>query len=89
MARAAAAVPALEAARPTQAFVATWPILDDGLPCVGAVSSIPGYFEAVTDYGVTLAPLIGRSLAEEVLGRPSDPLLDPFRADRFTASHSP
>jgi glycine/D-amino acid oxidase-like deaminating enzyme len=89
MARAAAAVPALEAARPTQAFVATWPILDDGLPCVGAISSIPGYFEAVTDYGVTLVPLIGRSLAEEVLGRPGDPLLDPFRADRFAASHSP
>jgi glycine/D-amino acid oxidase-like deaminating enzyme len=89
MALAAAAVPALAAARPTTAVVAAWPILDDGLPCVGAVSSIPGYFEAVTDYGVTLAPLIGRSLAEEMLDRPGDPLLDPFRADRFTDSGSP
>jgi glycine/D-amino acid oxidase-like deaminating enzyme len=80
---AAAAVPALAAARPIEARVAAWPLTDDGLPSVGAVAGIPGYVEAVTDYGVTLAPLIARSLANEMLGAPGNPLLEPFRPDRF------
>ena len=77
-------VPALAAAQAVAARVASWPILDDGLPCVGAVSAVPGYFEAVTDYGVTLAPLIGRSLADTILGRGGNPLLEPFSPDRFS-----
>jgi glycine/D-amino acid oxidase-like deaminating enzyme len=77
------AIPALAAAQPVAACVAAWPVPDDGLPCVGAVSDIPGYFEAVTDYGVTLAPLIGRSLADTILGRGGNPLLEPFSPNRF------
>jgi glycine/D-amino acid oxidase-like deaminating enzyme len=80
---AAAVVPALAAARPIEAHVASWPLMEHGLPSVGAVGDIPGYFEAVTDYGVTLASLIGRSLASEILGAPGNPLLAPFRPDRF------
>jgi glycine/D-amino acid oxidase-like deaminating enzyme len=80
---AAAAIPALAAARPIEAHVAAWPLLEDGSPSVGAVAGIPGYVEAVTDYGVTLASLIARSLADEMLGKPGNPLLEPFRPDRF------
>ena len=79
LALAAAAVPALADARPIRAEVAAWPLMADGLPCVGAAPGTRGYFEAVTDYGVTLAPLIARSLAEEVLGQAGNPLLAPFR----------
>jgi glycine/D-amino acid oxidase-like deaminating enzyme len=81
---AAAAVPALASARPIAAHVAAWPLMEPGSPSVGAIASIPGYFEAVTDYGVTLASLIGRSLANEILGAPGNPLLEPFRPDRFS-----
>jgi glycine/D-amino acid oxidase-like deaminating enzyme len=63
--------------------VAAWPLTDDGLPSVGAVAGIPGYVEAVTDYGVTLASLIARSLADELLGKSGNPLLASFRPDRF------
>ena len=80
---AAAVVPALAAARPIEARVAAWPLLEHGLPSVGPVASIPGYVEAVTDYGVTLAPLIARSLADEMLGAPGNPLLESFRPDRL------
>jgi glycine/D-amino acid oxidase-like deaminating enzyme len=80
---AAAVVPALAAARPIEARVVAWPLLEHGLPSVGPVASIPGYVEAVTDYGVTLAPLIARSLADEMLGKPGNSLLDPFRPERF------
>ena len=82
LALAADAVPALAEARPVGAVVAAWPLLANGLPCVGPVSGVQGYFEAVTDYGVTLAPLIARSLADEVRGRAGNPLLAPFRPDR-------
>ncbi len=80
---AAAAVPALSAAHPIEARVAAWPLLEHKSPSVGAVAAIPGYVEAVTDYGVTLASLIARSLADELLGLPGNPLLAPFRPDRI------
>jgi glycine/D-amino acid oxidase-like deaminating enzyme len=82
LAFATAAVPALADTRPVQAVIAGWPLLANGLPCVGAVAEVPGYFEAVTDYGITLAPLIARSLADDVLGQAGNPLLDPFRPGR-------
>ncbi|MGH2618498.1 MAG: NAD(P)/FAD-dependent oxidoreductase, partial [Thermomicrobiales bacterium] len=83
---AAAAVPALAAARPIAAIVAPWPLIDDGLPCVGRVLAIPGYFEAVTDYGIALAPLIARSLADEIVGKPGDALFAPFSPERFSGA---
>jgi glycine/D-amino acid oxidase-like deaminating enzyme len=46
------------------------------------VAGIPGYFEAVTHSGITLAPLIGRSLTAEILKKERDPLLEPFRPER-------
>jgi glycine/D-amino acid oxidase-like deaminating enzyme len=59
------------------------PVPADGHSCVGKVSAIPGYYEAVTHSGVTLGPLIGRLLAREILTSEVDPLIAPFRADRF------
>jgi glycine/D-amino acid oxidase-like deaminating enzyme len=82
MAWGAELAPAVTAAEPFEAVVAMRPIPADGFPSVGAVAGIPGYFEAVTHSGITLAPLIGRSLADEILQRQFDPLLEPFRPDR-------
>jgi glycine/D-amino acid oxidase-like deaminating enzyme len=79
----AAVVPALAAARPVAALVAARPIPADGLPSIGTMPGIPGYVEAVTHSGVTLAPLIARSLADEMLGESGNPLLAPFRPHRF------
>jgi glycine/D-amino acid oxidase-like deaminating enzyme len=77
------AVPALAAARPVATIAAPWPLLADGLPSVGGVPELSGYYEAVTDYGVTLAPLIARALADEILGLGLDPLFAPFSPARF------
>ena len=76
-------LPALEKAEIVEHRIGTRPIPEDGFPCVGAVSGIPGYYEAVTHSGVTLGPLIGRLLAREVLTSEIDPLVAPFRPDRF------
>ena len=83
MTLAANAAPSLAVAQPTEAIIAPRPMPADGYPSVGSVPGIPGYFEAITHSGVTLAPLIGRALAAEILGQPPYPLLAPYRPDRF------
>jgi glycine/D-amino acid oxidase-like deaminating enzyme len=60
------------------------PVPADGHSCVGALPEIPSYYEAVTHSGVTLGPLVGRLLAREILTGEVDPLIAPFRPDRFS-----
>jgi glycine/D-amino acid oxidase-like deaminating enzyme len=83
--RARLVLQALEAAEVVEARFGMRPVPADGHSCVGALSGIPGYYEAVTHSGVTLGPLIGRLLAREILTGEVDPLIAPFRADRFPA----
>jgi glycine/D-amino acid oxidase-like deaminating enzyme len=85
MALAADAAPSLAVAQPMEAIIAPRPMPADGYPSAGSVPGIPGYFEAITHSGVTLAPLIGRALAAEILGQPPDPLFAPYRPDRFAS----
>ncbi|SRR5712691_5210865 len=81
--RAQQVLPVLTTASLAQARIGVRPIPRDGLPCVGGVSAVAGYYEAVTDSGVTLGPLIGRLLAQEILTGRVGALLAPFRPDRF------
>ncbi|MCM2414098.1 FAD-dependent oxidoreductase [Streptomyces sp. RKAG290] len=76
-------VPALGSGRITQTRVVNRPIPADGFPSVGAVPSVPGYYEAVSHSGITLGPVIGRLLASEILGGERDELLADFRPERF------
>ncbi len=81
--RAREVLPSLEGTEVVEARVGVRPIPEDGFPCVGAVAAVPGYYEAVTHSGVTLGPLLGRLLAREILAGEVDPLLQPYRPDRF------
>jgi len=81
-------LPALEGAEIVEARFGLRPVPGDGHSCVGALSGIPGYYEAVTHSGVTLGPLIGRLLAREILAGEVDPLIAPFRPDRFPATQT-
>ena len=54
------------------------PIPRDGLPLVGRADKVAGLYVAVTHSGITLAPLIGRLVAEEILSDRRDALLAPF-----------
>ncbi|MGB3635610.1 MAG: FAD-binding oxidoreductase [Rubrobacteraceae bacterium] len=81
--RARGLVPSLGGGEVEGVRVGTRPIPSDGYPCVGGVADLPGYYEAVTHSGVTLGPLIGRLLAQEILTGEVDPLLVPFDPDRF------
>lgn len=59
------------------------PTPTDGFPIVGGVDNLPGLFLAVMHSGITLAPAVGRFLAEEILEGRREPLLERFRLSRF------
>ncbi len=55
----------------------------DGFPAVGRIAGVEGLSVAVMHSGVTLAPAIGAFLADEVLTGRREPLLAPYRPERF------
>jgi len=57
----------------------------DEFPVMGALPGTPDIHVAVTHSGVTLAPLVGRLTAEEVLGDARASLFAPYRPERFAA----
>jgi len=59
------------------------PTPGDGMPVIGRPSQIGGLFIATMHSGVTLAPSVGRFVADEILGARRDDLLTPFGPDRF------
>ncbi|MFE3687805.1 NAD(P)/FAD-dependent oxidoreductase [Streptomyces sp. NPDC059095] len=76
-------VPELGNSRIAETRIVDRPIPADGWPSVGAVPSVPGYYEAVSHSGITLGPVIGRLLASEILSGKRDELLVDFRPERF------
>ena len=68
---------------PSNIKIGTRPVPIDGFPVVGNLDGYKGVFVAVMHSGVTLAPLIGRLLASEVLEASKSPLLEAFRPNRF------
>lgn len=59
------------------------PIPKDGMPIVGAFGGIQGLYVAVMHSGITLAPVIGRMAADELLDGTAFEALAPYRPDRF------
>lgn len=62
------------------------PIPGDGLPLVGLAQNVAGLYVAVTHSGVTLAPSIGRMVADEIVMDRRDPLLAPFGLARLSTA---
>jgi glycine/D-amino acid oxidase-like deaminating enzyme len=61
------------------------PIPADGLSAVGPVRGLDGYYVVVTHSGVTLGPLLGQAVADEVVRGRQRAELGPFRPGRFQA----
>ncbi|TDW93163.1 glycine/D-amino acid oxidase-like deaminating enzyme [Kribbella pratensis] len=78
-------VPELSSSRIAETRVVERPIPIDGFPSVGAVPSVPGYYEAVSHSGITLGPVLGRLLASEIVSGTRDELLADFGPDRFVS----
>jgi glycine/D-amino acid oxidase-like deaminating enzyme len=76
-------VPSLGTSELIEAQVSYRPIPIDEFPSVGGVDGLTGYYEAVTHSGITLAVIVGRLLAREILDGTVDTLLEPYRPGRF------
>ncbi len=55
----------------------------DGFPIIGRAAGRSGLTLAVMHSGITLAPAVGKFVAEELLTGERDPLLTPYGASRF------
>jgi glycine/D-amino acid oxidase-like deaminating enzyme len=80
---AAGVVPRLADASVVETRVGYRPVPEDGFPVLGKASDMDGYYEAVTHSGITLGPVVGRTLAAEIVHGHIDPVVSPFRASRF------
>ena len=58
------------------------PLPLDGHPVLGSPSGFENAYFAITHSGVTLAPIIGALVAQEILGETSTAMLSPYRPDR-------
>lgn len=81
-------MPAAAAARPTATLVGFRPMPLDRRPVVGPVPGAAGVYLVVTHSGVTLAPILGEFVAQEVMTGTSAPLLAPYRPGRFPAAQA-
>jgi sarcosine oxidase, subunit beta len=83
LALAEAVVPALSEARLLRAWAGFVNGVEDWLPIIGEIERVPGLYVGVFPYmGFTAGPLMGRVLADLVLGR-SERDLAPFSPARF------
>jgi sarcosine oxidase, subunit beta len=78
-------MPAFEAAEYTAGWTGPYDITPDWNPIIGAVPGCQGVFVAVgfSGHGFKMAPTVGESLAQTVLGLPVRVSIDEYRPARF------
>jgi len=65
-------------------LLGTRPVPQDGFPAVGKIKGVDGLYVATSHSGITLGPLLGEIIANEVLDGGDDPRLAGYRPDRFS-----
>jgi glycine/D-amino acid oxidase-like deaminating enzyme len=80
--RASRLLPEVAAAPVERVRVGIRSVAQDGQPATGVAADRPGLYLLVSHSGATLAPILGRLVAGELLGEPA-PELEPYRPDRF------
>ncbi len=80
--RAARLVPALGSAGFASARIGVRSVPADGLPAAGFGPGVENAYFLASHSGATLAPVLGRLVAAELLGDPQ-PELEPYRLERF------
>lgn len=76
-------LPDLKDLRVSRWSIGTRPIPADHRTSAGLLPSLPGYAEIVTHSAITMGPLLGKLIATEIATGEADPLLAPFRPERF------
>ena len=57
----------------------------DGLPIISEISARPGLILTVTHSGYTLSVLVGRTVAEHIVGKDQSGYFETYGLQRFTA----
>ncbi len=81
--RLARVLPGIAPVSPEAARVTIRPVPRDGLPAVGPVPGAENYYVVVTHSAVTLSPVLGAAVAEEILTGVKQPEFEGFRPSRF------
>jgi glycine/D-amino acid oxidase-like deaminating enzyme len=84
-AKTAGIIPAIEQVNVIRAFAGLRPYTPDGLPILGPVADVPGFFMAAGHEGdgIALSPITGELIAQMIITGKSDFPLDAFRLSRF------
>lgn len=81
--RAAQVLRGLDGTSPEAVRIGVRPMPADGLSTIGPLPGLAGYYVAVTHSGVTLAPALGRLVADEIALERRQAQLEPFRPSRL------
>jgi len=81
--KAAAWMPGVADAKLEKVMLCFRPMPTDRLPVVGAVPGVSGLYAVVTHSGVTLAPIIGQYVSQEIMIGEKASMLAPYRPERF------
>jgi glycine/D-amino acid oxidase-like deaminating enzyme len=84
--RAQRVFPPARGVRLVDSRVGVRPLPADGQTIAGRIPGLSNAWVLATHSGVTLGPLLGRLIADEIVGGTPSPALAPFRPERFTAS---
>ena len=86
LARAARVFPAASDVRLVDARIGVRPMPADGQTIAGRIPGFANAWMLATHSGVTLGPLLGRLIADEIVGRTPSAMLAAFRPERFAAT---
>ena len=76
-------LPALTGIKVEASRIGVRPMPPDGLPMLGYLPGAENFYAAVSHSGITLGPLWGRVVTQEVYAGRPDPRLEPYRPTRF------
>jgi glycine/D-amino acid oxidase-like deaminating enzyme len=86
--RAAGVVPAARGVKVVDARIGVRPMPADRHTIAGRIPGFTNAWMIATHSGVTLGPLLGRLLADEIVRGIPSPMLAPFRPDRFATARA-
>ncbi|BBC99447.1 hypothetical protein YGS_C1P0703 [Sphingobium sp. YG1] len=83
IARTAEYMPAIAGAQPVRILLGFRPYPLDNRPIAGPVPGVKGAYVIVTHSGITLAPILGRYAAQEIVQGRDATVLTPYRPSRY------
>lgn len=76
-------VPSVRNLRVIRAWAGLRPMPKDGLPLIGELREVPGFYVAVGHSGITLSPLHGRAIADLICDGATSLPIEPYHPCRF------